>query len=265
MTRQVWTRDELIVTFNLYCKLRFGQCHRRNPQVVALAKVLARTPSAVAMKLCNFASFDPAHQGRGVAGLGNVSRADKEIWEEFNANWPDLGVASEKAFQELLGGGGEELPEGDELAPAEDESAAPRSARQTEAQRLQSVRLGQAFFRSTVLASYQGQCCICRLACKPLLIASHIVPWAARPELRLDPRNGLCLCAMHDKAFDRGLVSVDSELRVLVSPRLDQHASHRVVEGMFVAFREQLIALPEKFRPNVEHLEYHRSRIFQSG
>jgi hypothetical protein len=265
MTRQVWTRDELIVAFNLYCKLRFGQCHRRNPQVVALAKVLGRTPNAVAMKLCNFASFDPAHQERGVVGLANVSRADKEIWDEFNANWADLGVASEKAFRELLGGGVTELPEGGEPEPSEDAETGASSTRQTEAQCLQSVRLGQAFFRATVLASYQGQCCLCRLPCKALLIASHIVPWAVRPDLRLDPRNGLCLCAIHDKAFDRGLLSVDACFRALISPRLHEHASHSVVVTVFLAFKGQQIAPPEKFRPSPEYLEYHRDRIFQSS
>jgi hypothetical protein len=60
MPRRFWTRNELIVAFNLYCKMRFGQLHRRNPQVIQLANQLGRTPSAVAMKLCNFAAFDPA-------------------------------------------------------------------------------------------------------------------------------------------------------------------------------------------------------------
>src|SRR5258707_1147829 len=103
MPRRSWTRDELIVAFNLYCKLRFGQCHGRNQQVIQLARVLARTPNAVAMKLCNFASFDPAHQDRGISGLGNASRADRAIWDEFNADWSRLAVESERAYRELLG------------------------------------------------------------------------------------------------------------------------------------------------------------------
>src|SRR3984893_17325490 len=109
MSRRAWTRDELVVAFNLYCKLRFGQCHGRNPAVIELARVLDRSPNAIAMKLCNFASFDPAHQRRGVTGLGNASRADKEIWEEFNTDWNRLAVVSEKAFRELVGERGEEL------------------------------------------------------------------------------------------------------------------------------------------------------------
>src|SRR5436309_2927648 len=103
MPRRPWSRDELIVAFNLYCKLRFGQCHGRNRHVIELANGLRRTPNAVAMKLCNFASFDPSHQRRGISGLGNASRADKEVWDEFNADWNRLAVESERAARELLG------------------------------------------------------------------------------------------------------------------------------------------------------------------
>src|SRR5262249_55110553 len=250
MPRRSWTRDELIVAFNLYCKLRFGQCHGRNPHVIELAKVLERTPNAVAMKLCNFASFDPAHQRRGIAGLGNVGRADRNIWDEFNTDWNRLAVESERAFQELLGEPAPGLTGGAEAEQSLEPSPTEVPATPTETQRLQNVRLGQSFFRTTVLASYHDQCCMCRLSCKALLIASHIVPWAARPDLRLDPRNALCLCAMHDKAFDRGLVAVDAGFRIVISRHLEDYLPHAVIEAMFIAFRDQLIHLPEKFRPN---------------
>ena len=55
-----WTRQQLKLAFHLYCQLPFGRLHRRNPEIVDLAELLGRTPSAVAMKLVNFASLDPA-------------------------------------------------------------------------------------------------------------------------------------------------------------------------------------------------------------
>lgn len=35
---------------------------------------------------------------------------------------------------------------------------------------------------------------------------------------RLDPQNGIALNALHDKAFDRGLITFDTELRLVCSP-----------------------------------------------
>lgn len=73
----LWRREELILAFDLYCRLAFGKMHRNNPAVIELADLIGRTPSAVAMKLVNFASLDEAHQSRGVKGLSNASSADR--------------------------------------------------------------------------------------------------------------------------------------------------------------------------------------------
>ena len=40
MPRQAWTREALIIAFNLYCKLAFGQYHRRNPKVIDRTRVI---------------------------------------------------------------------------------------------------------------------------------------------------------------------------------------------------------------------------------
>ena len=53
------------------------------------------------MKLCNLASLDPRHQERGIKGLDSTSKADREIWNEFNSDWGRFGVESEERFQNL--------------------------------------------------------------------------------------------------------------------------------------------------------------------
>ena len=58
-TRNNWTREELILAFNLYCKLPYGQFNNRNSEVKILADLIVRTPGAVAYKLVNFVSLDP--------------------------------------------------------------------------------------------------------------------------------------------------------------------------------------------------------------
>ena len=55
-----WTSEQLKLAFAFYCETSFGKLHSKNPQIVELAKLIARTPSALAMKLVNFASLDPS-------------------------------------------------------------------------------------------------------------------------------------------------------------------------------------------------------------
>jgi hypothetical protein len=264
MARRNWTRDELIVAFNLYCKLPFGQYHRRNPQVIELARLLRRTPDAVAMKLCNFASLDPTHQKRGVRGLGNSGKLDPQIWEEFNNNWEQLAIESERAVLKLKGRQPEPALLGAGDLPSQAEEVLPPTTGETEKERLIRVRLRQAFFRQTILASYGSACCVCGLPCEALLVASHIIPWSKRPDLRVNPRNGLCLCALHDRAFDRGLISVTPQFTLTVSPKLEAFLPDEVVKVMFRAYRGLLVHLPEKFQPEPEYLTYHHTEIYQA-
>ena len=70
----LWTREQLILTINLYCKTPFGRLHKTNPDVINLSKLIDRTPSSVAWKLVNFASLDPSLQARGIKGAQNASK-----------------------------------------------------------------------------------------------------------------------------------------------------------------------------------------------
>lgn len=154
MTKRVWTRDELLVAFNFYCRTPFGLYHSGNSDVIRLAEKIGRTPGAVAMKLCNLANFDPVHQARGVQGLSNTSRADKDIWDEFNANSEALAVESQQAFSRIV----LEQP-----APEPEAQEPTISDGPTEATRTVRTRLVQGFFREAVLSSYAYQCAICEL------------------------------------------------------------------------------------------------------
>jgi len=98
-----WTRDELLVALNLYHKLTFGQLHARQPAIVALAEKLERGSNSVAMKLCNFASLDPALKLRGIKGLEGASTLDRTVWSEFHADLNETVPASEDALRKLFG------------------------------------------------------------------------------------------------------------------------------------------------------------------
>ncbi len=46
-----WSREQLLVTFNLYCRIPFAKTKANNPSVIEVASVIGRSPAAVAMKL----------------------------------------------------------------------------------------------------------------------------------------------------------------------------------------------------------------------
>jgi len=249
--RRPWSRDELLAAFRLYCRTPFGKLHQRNPEIIDLAQLIGRSPSAVAMKGCNFASLDPIQHGRNIAGLGNVSRADRELWDAFHANAETIADEAEQAIRRLQG----ETPD-----EAHDEIEAPTGP--TDVERTVRARRVQSFFRATVLASYDNSCAISGLSIPELINASHIIPWSTDRDRRADPRNGIALNALYDRAFDRGLITFDESLCVRISPRLritDPPMFHRQtlleIDGM-------PMRSPDRFGPDPEALEYHREHVF---
>jgi len=246
---RAWTRDELIVAMNLYSRLDFGQLHARNPLIIATAARMDRSPNSLAMKLCNLASFDPEVTRRGRVGLKGASQLDREVWNAFQSDWESLGVESEQRFNALVGAeptiGTEErwmLREG----PTEMETTTRR-------------RLGQDFFRRTVLVSYKNRCCITGTPMPALLSASHIVAWSADRTQRLNPRNGLCLAKTQDAAFDRHLITLDEDLRVVLSKSIRDHFTSEAVRVSFQPYEGKRIELPHRFTPDSALLERHRN------
>ena len=80
--RKRWTEEEVLEALKLYRELSFGQMDKANPQVIDLAARIGRTPSAVAMKLCNLASLDPQITASGRTGLPNASALDRKVWSD---------------------------------------------------------------------------------------------------------------------------------------------------------------------------------------
>lgn len=256
--RRNWQREELLLALNLYCRLPFGQYHNRNPEIIKLAGFIRRTPNAVAMKLSNFASFDPYHQLRGIKGLQNAGQADRDIWDEFSTNWDELAVESEIAYAQLSG---EELLSPVIASPVTDIDIIEFSG-STEAERKVKVRLGQQFFRKVIMTSYASKCCVCGMPIPELLIASHIVPWRDDENLRVNPHNGLCLCTLHDKGFDRGFFTVGEDYKIVIGKAVRQYLPNSAVHTGFKIYEGQNISLPDKFLPRQDLLAIHRDQYF---
>jgi putative restriction endonuclease len=252
MPRHSWSHDELVLAFNLYCKTPFGKIHNRNPDVIALARSIGRTPSAVSWKLANFARLDPSLKSRKISGAAHGAEAEREIWLEFNGNWEKLAYESEQLTMRLR--------DQDVSVLIDTESFPEGRTRET----IIRARVNQAFFRSAVLAAYDFRCCITGLASLELLNASHIVPWNVDHKNRTNPRNGLCLNALHDRAFDCGLLTVTTEYSVKISPLLKSKMRNQAMDMFFRAYDDAPLRLPRRFAPEPDFLRYHNAKIFRT-
>ena len=253
-TRSPWTRDQLLVAFALYCRLPFGRLHYRNAEIIKFAEAIGRSPSALAMKLTNIASLDDEITSTGRTGLQNASATDRAMWEEMHDDWERFAVESRRAVAAV-----EEVEDVPTEDPLDDDDGAPVGADRTV---VTTARVGQSFFRAAVLSAYNGRCCITGLSVTSLLVASHIVPWRHDRANRVNPRNGLLLSALHDKAFDNGLVTVADDMTVRVSRRHAETDDSYFSES-FKRYEGCRIILPEKFSPDRDFLSYHREHIFK--
>ena len=92
-----------MIALNLYHKIPFSHFDKNKPVIVEVAKRMGRTPSSLAMKLCNFASLDPALKLRGIKGLPDATALDRTMWDEFHADLNETVPASEDALRKLFG------------------------------------------------------------------------------------------------------------------------------------------------------------------
>jgi len=222
---------------------------------------MGRTSNSLAMKLCNFASLDPVQKARGIRGLSGATKQDRAVWDEFQSNIGTLGIESEQLLHDLFTH--DETKEVDFLTRDTVGLIVPTGP--TETQATVKVRRGQQFFRQTILNAYNVRCCISGINVPRLLVASHIKPWGEFPNDRLNPRNGLCLSSLHDAAFDSGLITLDSEYRVILSERLRSYFPQPALEQNFVPYSGTVIHMPDKLaEPDSEFLAYHRESVFRS-
>lgn len=247
--QKLWTRDELILAVNLYCKLPFGKMHKGNSEIIRFAGLIGRTPSSIALKLGNFASFDPTLKERGIKGASNASKLDKQIWDEFYNNWDAALFASEEMLAKTKRTTIERI---NKIETAD----LPKEGKEKE--RIVKTRVNQSIFRTVVLATYNNSCCITGINNPELLIASHIVPWSKDEKNRLNPMNGLCLNALHDKAFDSGLITISADdYTIRISSKLKKKNAPQSIEQNFLNMEGKVIHLPDKFLPAKELLKVH--------
>ena len=258
MARRNWTREETILAMDLYTRIPFSKIGKSNQEIIQLAQIINRTPDAVAYKMSNLAHYDPELQARNVSGLSHTSKLDKIIYDEFSENIEELSFVAQSLLAQMKNSSVENLlPELqlDHIPSGIDKG------QQTK------VRIGQYFFRMSVLMSYGNACCITGLKNRELLVASHIKPWSVSDikKERTNPSNGLCLNAMHDKAFDRGFITIDKNYRIVNSRFIKDVAMDDKTREWFSYYNGKEIILPDKFMPGKQFIEYHNDVIFKGA
>ena len=247
-----WTREETILALDLYLKIPYKKITKTNLDVIKLADLLGRTPDSVYMKVCNIASNDTLIKAKNQSALLNGSKLDKEIFNEFSCNLEDLALnvayilknnyANDHYLPNVLG----EMPDG------------------LYKDNIVKQRIGQVYFRNAVLKIYGNKCCVTGIDATELLIASHIKPWKDSDEHteRTNPCNGLCLNAFHDKAFDKGLITFDSNFKMLISSKLENCCMDDDTKRWLKSYKGVALHFPESFAPAREFMQYHNDKIF---
>jgi putative restriction endonuclease len=251
--RRRWTREEIILAFELYCTLPASKINTSTAQIIGLSHAMNHSVGSVKAMMENFKSFDPSYTRDGKVGLGHGSRLAEEVAKEFIDNWDDLVVESERIKRkydfELL---------------SEPPAAEAMIMEGVDVERVVKVRCGQAFFRKSLLANYEGECCISGIAIEDLLKASHIKPWSKSNDMneKANPQNGLLLNALLDSAFDKGYFTIDPEdYKVVLSRKIRDHADKCSI-SYFELYEGRPITLPKRFLPGKPFIEYHNDHVF---
>jgi putative restriction endonuclease len=252
--RNNWTREELVLAFNLYCKLPYGQFNNRNADIKTLADLIKRTPGAVAYKLVNFVSLDPKQKLLGRKGATNIGKLDKVIFQEFTENFDEMFYESEDLLLTKIE---EDKPKPNIEKLIDENKKGEYKIRETK------VRINQDYFRTIVMSNYTNGCGITGISVPEVLVASHIKPWSSDEKNRLNPANGICLSATFDKAFDKGLITIDNNFKIVFSSKLKKYLKEDFYKNEFERFENRQLNLPIKFLPNDEFLEYHFDVVFK--
>ena len=239
------------MVLSLYCRLPFGQFHRRDPEIIRAAESIGRSPSALAIKIATIAGLDDATFPTGHKGLTAATSLERAMWNEMQSDWDHFAEESQQAVSDLL-----ITVDG---APGLDDHKTEAGGEQAIED---TVQVHQAFFRTAVSSAYGWKCCITGLAMPALLVASHIVPRRTVRHNWINPRNGLLLSVLHAQAFSAGLITLNEDMTVWLSPTLYAKDNEFLTVSM-EAYEGQRISLPQKFAPDPDFLAFHRKDIFQ--
>ena len=248
-----WTREELILALSVYFQLPFGRLNRNTREVKELARLIGRSDNSAALRLVNFAACDPVITRTGRTGMTSGIPVCKPIFDEFVNDKERLFFEAQRLKAELQNQTVEESLNISKL----DLMGKERTT-------VIRQRVNQSVFRTMVLSNYDEHCAITGINIPDLLVAGHIIPWAeSTPQQKLDPENGICLSALYDKAFDKGLITISpDDYTIRLSSALREYETQEYFDKHFGSLSGKQITIPQEHKPNRDYLAYHRDRVF---
>lgn len=257
MSSEKWTKEQITVALWLYNQIAFGKINNGHKDIIRIALIIGRSSSALSMKMCNLASFDPELTRRGVKGLTSASRLDKVVWDEYYNQFDRLafdGVRLIADFSKI------QIEDTGEICDI-DFSNLPKGL---EKEVVVKQRVNQYVFRKSILNQYNRQCCITGLNNPTLLEACHIMKWSDNENMRLHPTNGLCLNTLFHKSYDNNLIGISPDYVVDISDQLLEKAqNNEMIQSLFAHFNHRSITLPKVFFPDKENLYFRYQEYLQ--
>lgn len=121
--------------------------------------------------------------------------------------------------------------------------------------------VAQSIFRSALMSAYGKRCAMCGLTFLDALEAAHIIPWAeATSDQRLDPKNGLLLCALHHQLFDAGWMTISQDGKVVYfDPTMEHYECSTGDKQMVLSLHGRDAFLPQnkEYWPSSQNLAVH--------
>lgn len=129
----------------------------------------------------------------------------------------------------------------------------------------EEIYVRNSVFKKYIPLIYDNRCCITGLKISStfnisMLDACHIIPFSENYDDTVG--NGLALCPNLHRAFDRGLITIDKNYRVVISENFkdEPENTHSISQ-----FNGKHIHLPQNklFYPRTENLRWHNENVFR--
>ncbi len=245
--------DETAFLFYIFLTEKSSELRTGSKRIDEIAVHLNRSVGSIHRKLEDIRSNEPSYAKNGLIPT-NCANLVKDIWVQLGSDYDSTKESIRDTYVRMCK---------DTIVSGEidlDLDISPGLDIPVESTR----REGQPLFRRLVANNYDRKCCITGISMKELLVASHIKPWSkSTPVERTDPRNGLYLNRLHDGLFDRHLMTIDEDMRIVYADSIRKTNSEETFEDLFGRYEGHRIEMPTLYRPGDEYLSEHR-KIFEA-